>query len=737
MVGGGSVGLEFAQAYRRFGSRVSIIEPGSRLAGKEDPDIAAAILEMLHEEGVEVHTGAEVLQAEGRSGEAVTLEISTAAGCQTIRGSDVLVATGRLPNTEGIGLDLAEVTLDARGFVAANGSTREQHQDVWAIGDCAGSPQFTHVSLDDFRIIRDNLAGGRRSRKAPEALAGIRRRRGSRVTRSHVSGRLRAARDRAGAAGQRPGPGGGAMADLIFGCTGASADRYAATPTLTFSLTISETSGVRVHAIALRCQIRIEPHRRRYSAAEARRLHDLFGDPSRWANTVKPIELATVTTMVPSFTALTEVDVQVPCTYDLEVASARYLQGLDDGTIPLLLLFSGTVFVDTGAGFSVELVPWSAEASYRMLGERLARPGERALPRERMAALQQRNPGRAVRLQGAARPADLGRHPAGPAGRGDDSRGGRPKAGPSPRRRRTPGRRCGREPRRRPPRRQRGPLRGVHPVSVPRLGGQEPQPLAVRRADAARVHGGRPFGDAPSRRPSASSSTPGGRLADHRPVPAGAAADRPGGRATWDEAVEREIEVVVGPDELLGEGLTSEFTVAGGEDREPLPAQDGAQEYTVRRREPLAGAVRVRSTSLPGPWGAVRLQVRVENRTDPAAAPEHREEALPSALVAAHVIMSISGGEFLSMTDPPIWAKAAVAECRTSAAGPSWPTPTAAGTSCCPRRSSCTTTPSSRRRARASCTTAPRSTRSSPCARWPSPTTRSSRPGRPIRGRPR
>ena len=123
---------------------------------------------------------------------------------------------------------------------------------------------------------------------------------------------------------------------------------------------------IRDSAIALRCQIRIEPHRRRYSAAEARRLHDLFGDPSRWADTVKPIQLATVTAMVPTFTALTEVDLPVPCTYDLEVASARYLQGLDDGTIPLLLLFSGTVFVATGEGYSVELVPWSAEASYRM-----------------------------------------------------------------------------------------------------------------------------------------------------------------------------------------------------------------------------------------------------------------------------------------------------------------------------------------------------------------------------------
>ncbi len=156
------------------------------------------------------------------------------------------------------------------------------------------------------------------------------------------------------------------MADLIFGCTGASADPFAATPTLSFQLTITERSGVRVHAIALRCQIRIEPHRRRYSATVAERLHDLFGDPSRWADTVKPIQLATVTAMVPSFTAVTEIELPVPCTYDLEVASARYLQGLDDGTIPLLMLFSGTVFVATEAGFSVELVPWSAEASYRM-----------------------------------------------------------------------------------------------------------------------------------------------------------------------------------------------------------------------------------------------------------------------------------------------------------------------------------------------------------------------------------
>ena len=156
------------------------------------------------------------------------------------------------------------------------------------------------------------------------------------------------------------------MADLIFGCTGVTADKYAATPSLTFQLAITERSGVKVHAIALRCQIRIEPHRRRYSASEAERLHDLFGDPSRWAETVKPIQLATVSVMVPGFTAVTEVDLPVPCTYDLEVSSARYLHGLDDGPIPLILLFSGTVFVATETGFTVELVPWSAEATYRM-----------------------------------------------------------------------------------------------------------------------------------------------------------------------------------------------------------------------------------------------------------------------------------------------------------------------------------------------------------------------------------
>jgi hypothetical protein len=136
--------------------------------------------------------------------------------------------------------------------------------------------------------------------------------------------------------------------------------------------------------------------------------------------------------------------------------------------------------------------------------------------------------------------------------------------------------------------------------------------------------------------------------------------------AAWDEAVEREIEFTVDRTELLGEGCVKDFAVAGGEDREPLA--DGGDPRagtgdTIRRREPLAGAVSVRATEIEGPWQAVRLRIRVENLSMADPVPQHREEALPWALVAAHMIISVSGGEFISMTDPPIWARAAVAEC--------------------------------------------------------------------------
>ena len=163
VIGGGYVGLELAQAYRRFHSRVSIIEAGPQLAGREDSDVATAILEMLRDEGIVVHLEAKVLGVQGRSGETVSLQTRTPSGDQTIEGSDILVAVGRTPNTSGIGLDLAGVALDTRGYVAVNDRLETSASDVWAVGECAGSPQFTHVSFDDFRIIRDNLAGGDRT----------------------------------------------------------------------------------------------------------------------------------------------------------------------------------------------------------------------------------------------------------------------------------------------------------------------------------------------------------------------------------------------------------------------------------------------------------------------------------------------------------------------------------------------------------------------------------------------
>lgn len=154
------------------------------------------------------------------------------------------------------------------------------------------------------------------------------------------------------------------MTDLVFDCVGASADRYSAMPALTLRLRIAETSGGRVAAIALRCQIRIEPQRRRYSAEEASRLHDLFGDTSRWADTVKPLQLATVSTMVPSFVGSVEHDLPLACTYDLEIASTKYFSALEDGVIPLLLLYSGTIFAVDDGQMSVRQVPWSKESSF-------------------------------------------------------------------------------------------------------------------------------------------------------------------------------------------------------------------------------------------------------------------------------------------------------------------------------------------------------------------------------------
>ncbi|HEX4590290.1 MAG TPA: mercuric reductase [Gemmataceae bacterium] len=163
VLGGGYVGLEFAQAYRRFGSRVTVVQRGPQLLPGEDPDVADAVGGLFADEGIEVLLSAEALQVEGRSGQSVRLRVRTPQGERLLEGSDILVATGRTPNTAGIGLDALGVRLDERGYVQVNDRLETTAPGVWAIGECAGSPQFTHVSEDDFRVIRDNLAGGNRT----------------------------------------------------------------------------------------------------------------------------------------------------------------------------------------------------------------------------------------------------------------------------------------------------------------------------------------------------------------------------------------------------------------------------------------------------------------------------------------------------------------------------------------------------------------------------------------------
>jgi pyruvate/2-oxoglutarate dehydrogenase complex dihydrolipoamide dehydrogenase (E3) component len=163
VLGGGYVGLELAQAFRRFGSRVTVIDHGPQLMHREDPDVAEEMRRILAEEGIEFLLSASTLQVRGRSGEGVDLVVRTPGGERELEGTDILVASGRTPNTAGIGLEAAGVELDGRGYVRVNDRLETTAPDVWAIGECAGSPQFTHVSVDDFRIIRDNLAGGHRS----------------------------------------------------------------------------------------------------------------------------------------------------------------------------------------------------------------------------------------------------------------------------------------------------------------------------------------------------------------------------------------------------------------------------------------------------------------------------------------------------------------------------------------------------------------------------------------------
>jgi pyruvate/2-oxoglutarate dehydrogenase complex dihydrolipoamide dehydrogenase (E3) component len=165
VIGGGYIGLELAQAVRRFGSDVTVIEQGAQLAQREDPDVGAALLDLFHDEGIEVLLGTHVSQVEGHSGKEVRLYAKNGPGEQVIQGTHLLVSVGRTPNTKGIGLEQVGVELDERGCIKVNDRLETTASNVWAMGDCAGSPQFTHVAYHDFRVVRDNLKGGNRTTK--------------------------------------------------------------------------------------------------------------------------------------------------------------------------------------------------------------------------------------------------------------------------------------------------------------------------------------------------------------------------------------------------------------------------------------------------------------------------------------------------------------------------------------------------------------------------------------------
>ncbi|MBA2426090.1 MAG: hypothetical protein H0V60_03290 [Actinobacteria bacterium] len=186
------------------------------------------------------------------------------------------------------------------------------------------------------------------------------------------------------------------MSELVFDVLEAKAERHAVTPTVTLRIRISETAGEAIDSIALRCQIRIEPQRRRYTATEAEALKDLFGETKRWGETLKPLHWTIEALIVPGFRGSTEIEVPIACTYDLEVAWASYLNALQEGSIPILTLYSGTVFVKTQTGFNVSQVPWHKEAQYelpvRVLREAMNRhfpdSGWLRLPRDTMHQLQ-------------------------------------------------------------------------------------------------------------------------------------------------------------------------------------------------------------------------------------------------------------------------------------------------------------------------------------------------------------
>jgi len=161
VIGGGYVGLELAQAMRRFGSKVTVLDRNNRLMHQEDDDVSEALQQLIQEEGIDFFLNAKIRKS-GKSGQSVTLVIEEDGREKALQGSHLLIAAGRTPNTKGIGLELTGVELTDRGYIKVNERLATTAPGVWAIGEVAGSPQFTHVSVDDFRVVHDSISGGKR-----------------------------------------------------------------------------------------------------------------------------------------------------------------------------------------------------------------------------------------------------------------------------------------------------------------------------------------------------------------------------------------------------------------------------------------------------------------------------------------------------------------------------------------------------------------------------------------------
>jgi pyruvate/2-oxoglutarate dehydrogenase complex dihydrolipoamide dehydrogenase (E3) component len=156
ILGGSYVGLEFAQVYRRFGSEVTVIELAPRLIAREDADVSQAVADFLKEEGIDVRVGSKVVGVEKR-GNAIAVKVESAGAVSQVAGTHVLVAIGRRPNTDDLGLDKAGIATDARGYIQVDDQLRTSAAGIWALGDCNGRGAFTHTSWNDFEIVAANL----------------------------------------------------------------------------------------------------------------------------------------------------------------------------------------------------------------------------------------------------------------------------------------------------------------------------------------------------------------------------------------------------------------------------------------------------------------------------------------------------------------------------------------------------------------------------------------------------